>query len=175
MTGEPNGFEALEHDLTRLGRYLDHPATPDLAARVAGQLRPAPGPTPGCPGGRRCFGVPRDGTARPAHRPAPALAADAARCARPVLVRAQRPLDRPAGKWSADFPGGHEEPVPSPVVTARRLDGEAPEFRSERATNGYHPSFHWAMLVWVKLPSPGCWEFSARYRDHQLRFVVRVP
>lgn len=77
--------------------------------------------------------------------------------------------------WSADFPGGREEPVPDLVVTARRLDGEAPEFRSERATNGYHPSFHWAMLVFVKLPSPGCWEFSARYRDHGLRFVVRVP
>lgn len=43
MTGEPNGFEAFEHDLTRLGRYLDYPATPDLAARVAGELRARPG------------------------------------------------------------------------------------------------------------------------------------
>lgn len=81
----------------------------------------------------------------------------------------------PGRWWSADFPGGQGEPVPDLVLTARRLDAEGPEWRSGRATNGYHPSFHWAMLVGVRLPAPGCWEFTARYRGHELKVVVGVP
>jgi hypothetical protein len=60
-------------------------------------------------------------------------------------------------------------------MTPRRLDGDAPVFRAFEATNGYHDSFNWAMLMGVTLSSPGCWEFTGEYRGHQLSFVLWVP
>ena len=76
--------------------------------------------------------------------------------------------------WSEEFDVS-EDTTPGLVVTARRLDGPAPNFQVSEATNGYHQSFHWAMLAGVQLPEPGCWEFTGRYNDHQLSFVLWVP
>jgi hypothetical protein len=61
------------------------------------------------------------------------------------------------------------------TITARRLDGDAPTFQTNEATNGYHESFNWAMLAGVELPSSGCWEFTGLYNDHQLSFVLWAP
>lgn len=76
--------------------------------------------------------------------------------------------------WSEEF-DVKEDPTPDLMVTARRLDGDAPVFQVSEATNGYHESFNWAMLIGVKLASPGCWEFTGHYKDHQLSFVLWVP
>lgn len=76
--------------------------------------------------------------------------------------------------WSADF-DVKVDATPDLVVTARRLDGEAPEFRTDEATNGFHESFNWAMLVGVTVATPGCWEITGEYNDHVLTFVVWVP
>lgn len=76
--------------------------------------------------------------------------------------------------WSEAFDVS-EDTTPDLGVTAKRLDGSAPEFQVSEATNGYHSSFHWAMLVGVKLPSPRCWEFTGQYNDQQLSFVLWVP
>lgn len=76
--------------------------------------------------------------------------------------------------WSAEYPRP-DDPTPDLVVTAERLDGKAPSFRTEDTTNGYHPSFHQAMLVGVELPSPGCWEFTGEFKGHTLTFVLWVP
>ena len=35
--------------------------------------------------------------------------------------------------------------------------------------------FVWAMLIGVELASPGCWELTGQYNDHQLTFVLWVP
>ncbi len=76
--------------------------------------------------------------------------------------------------WSEEFDVS-EDPTPDLAVSARRLDGDAPAFQESEATNGYHESFNWAMLMGVTLPSPGCWEFTGHYKDHTLVFVLWVP
>ncbi len=76
--------------------------------------------------------------------------------------------------WSEAFDVS-EDDTPNLTVTAERLDGDAPIFRTDEATNGYHPSFNWAMLVGVELPSPGCWQFTGEYKGQQLSFVLWVP
>lgn len=76
--------------------------------------------------------------------------------------------------WSEEFDVS-EDTTPDLLVTARRLDAPAPDFQVSGATNGYHHSFHWAMLAGVQLPQPGCWAFTGQYNDHQLSFVLRVP
>lgn len=76
--------------------------------------------------------------------------------------------------WSEEFDVS-EDTTPDLTVTAKRLDGDAPSFQVSEATNGYHESFNWAMLIGVKLASPGCWEFTGQYKGYQLSFVLWVP
>lgn len=76
--------------------------------------------------------------------------------------------------WSEDFDVS-EDSTPGLTITAWRLDGDAAVFQTAEATNGYHESFHWAMLAGVELASPGCWEFTGQYNGRQLSFVVLVP
>lgn len=76
--------------------------------------------------------------------------------------------------WSEDFDVS-EDDSPDVQVTAERLDGKAPDFRATEATNGFHPSFNWAMLVGVELPSPGCWQFTGEYKGQPLSFILWVP
>lgn len=76
--------------------------------------------------------------------------------------------------WSAEFDVS-EDPTPDLTVTATRLDEEGLDFRTSDATNGYHESFDWAMLVGVELPSPGCWQFTGAYKGHSLSFILWVP
>ena len=76
--------------------------------------------------------------------------------------------------WSEEFDVS-EDTTPDLTVTARRLDGDAPSFLVSEATNGYHESFNWAMLMGVKLASPGCWEFTGHYKGHHLSFILWVP
>lgn len=76
--------------------------------------------------------------------------------------------------WSEEF-DVYEDDTPDLIVIANRLDGDASAFQTIGATNGYHESFNWAMLIGVKLPSPGCWEFTGQYKEHQLSFVLWVP
>jgi hypothetical protein len=76
--------------------------------------------------------------------------------------------------WSEEFDVSEDE-TPDLTVTARRLDGEASSLNVLGATNAYHESFVWAMLIGVELASPGCWELTGQYNDHQLTFVLWVP
>jgi hypothetical protein len=76
--------------------------------------------------------------------------------------------------WSADF-DVHEDETPDFVVSARRLDGEAPGFSSDETTNAYHPDWHWAMLTGAQVAEPGCWQFDVAYKEHTLDFVLWVP
>ena len=76
--------------------------------------------------------------------------------------------------WSEKFDIA-EDATPDLTVTVRQLDGGAPAFQTSEATNGYHHSFNWAMLVGVELASPGCWEFTGEYKGHELSFVLWVP
>jgi hypothetical protein len=63
---------------------------------------------------------------------------------------------------------------PGLIVTARRLDGEAPEVRGPRVTNG-ELSSGWAMLLMLEIPTSGCWEITGNYRSEYVSMVVWVP
>lgn len=77
--------------------------------------------------------------------------------------------------WWREGYDGSEEPEPELAMTARRLDGPAPEVHSDPpATNAYHPDFHWAMLQGFTVSTPGCWEITGNYGGHELSFVVWV-
>jgi hypothetical protein len=76
--------------------------------------------------------------------------------------------------WSKEF-DVHEDETPDFTVEVEHLDARAPAFRSGETTNGYHESWHWAMLTHVELPTSGCWQFEVMYKDHQLEFIVQVP
>jgi hypothetical protein len=76
--------------------------------------------------------------------------------------------------WSEEFDVTKDE-TPDITLTARRLDGKAPLYQTTHATNLYHESVHWAMLVGVHLPSPGCWQFDIAYKDHHLDLVLWAP
>jgi len=76
--------------------------------------------------------------------------------------------------WSEEFDVTEDE-TPDITLTARRLDGKAPLYRTTHATNAYHESIHWAMLVGVHLPSPGCWQFDVAYKDHHLDLILWAP
>jgi hypothetical protein len=77
--------------------------------------------------------------------------------------------------WWREGYDGSEEPEPELAMSARRLDGPAPEVHSDPpATNAYHPDFHWAMLQGFTVSTPGCWEITGKYGGHELSFVVWV-
>jgi hypothetical protein len=63
---------------------------------------------------------------------------------------------------------------PGLIVTARRLDREAPPVKVGRVTNGKLDT-GWAMLLMLELPTEGCWEITGNYRAEVVSMVVYVP
>jgi hypothetical protein len=60
-------------------------------------------------------------------------------------------------------------------VEARKLDGGTELVHGERPNNAFIPENQTsAMLNSIEFPSTGCWEISARWHDHALKFVVWV-
>lgn len=66
------------------------------------------------------------------------------------------------------------EPVPDLVVTARRLDGDAPSLESTMATNGQHPDLGTFMLAGLDFPTLGCWEVTGQTGEQTLSYVVWI-
>ena len=67
-----------------------------------------------------------------------------------------------------------EEPEPKLVVTAERLDAEAPAVQMLNATNAYAADIGSAMLTGGGFPTLGCWKIAGRYGEAQLSFVVWI-
>jgi hypothetical protein len=60
-------------------------------------------------------------------------------------------------------------------VDGRRLDGGNESVHVSWATNAFLPeSQESAMLNSIEFPSTGCWEISAHWHAHELKFVVWV-
>jgi hypothetical protein len=76
--------------------------------------------------------------------------------------------------WRQGF-DSRREPEPELIVTARRLGREAPSVAADPAVavfvTGRQPA---AMMTGIDIPTTGCWELTARYRDQKLSFVVSV-
>ena len=63
---------------------------------------------------------------------------------------------------------------PGLIVTARRIDGAAPEVRGPRVTNAFEGK-NTAMLLMLEIPTSGCWEIIGNYRSEYVSMVVWVP
>lgn len=63
---------------------------------------------------------------------------------------------------------------PGLIVTARRIDGAAPEVRGPRVTNAFEGKWT-AMLLILEIPTSGCWEIIGNYRSEYVSMVVWVP
>ena len=63
------------------------------------------------------------------------------------------------------------EPKPALTVTGNRLDGSAAALTASEANNA-RADFGEAMVVGVEIPTPGCWEITGHYKDHELSFVI---
>ena len=75
--------------------------------------------------------------------------------------------------WRSGYDGRIEQ-QPKLTVKGKRLDAESSPFIISPATNAYYPSFGWAMLAGVDIPTPGCWQLSLSYGTSSLAFVVWV-
>lgn len=75
--------------------------------------------------------------------------------------------------WNESY-DWQSEPQPEFTLTGQRLDGDASSFKTDHATNGYHPDVGAFILTGVELPTLGCWEITGRYQGAELTFVVWV-
>lgn len=76
--------------------------------------------------------------------------------------------------WSDQWDWRHDW-RPELTVTARRLDGDAPEPRVSRATNAHGGDIGHSMLIGLEIPTSGCWEVTGEYKGAALTFVAWVP
>jgi hypothetical protein len=73
--------------------------------------------------------------------------------------------------WARSF-DSKSELNPKLTVTARRIDREAPIVVGSEA----HAVFigHAAMMTGLDIPTAGCWEITAKYRNQKLSFIRSV-
>jgi len=64
---------------------------------------------------------------------------------------------------------------PGLIITARRIDGDAPIVSKPRVTNAELGGKSWAMLLMLEIPTSGCWEITGNYRSEYVSMVVWVP
>jgi hypothetical protein len=76
--------------------------------------------------------------------------------------------------WWSDGYSWTAEPTPSITITGRQLDGPGSFEAGGPGTNGFRKDIGSFMLVGVGIPTAGCWELTARYRDAELTYVVLV-
>ena len=75
--------------------------------------------------------------------------------------------------WSASFEW-KKEMEPELVVTAQRSDGDAPAVAVAHANAVFLTHRNPAMMTGIRIPTTGCWEITAYYKGHALRFTVSV-
>ena len=63
----------------------------------------------------------------------------------------------------------HTETNPHLILTARRIDGEAPSIAVSDATNAGG-----GMLIGFRFRAAGCWEVTGHYDGNAVSFVVLV-
>jgi hypothetical protein len=76
--------------------------------------------------------------------------------------------------WWSSLYNLPDELEPALVVTAKRLDGDAPPLGFYDATNAMAKDIGEAMLTGVEFPTLGCWEVTGQYKKTSLTFVVWI-
>jgi hypothetical protein len=75
--------------------------------------------------------------------------------------------------WRRGF-DWRREPNPELIVIAKRLDHKAPPVAAAPAAAVFVETERSGMMTAIDIPSAGCWELTARYGAHRLRFVVSI-
>jgi hypothetical protein len=75
--------------------------------------------------------------------------------------------------WRRGF-DWRREPKPELIIIAKRLDQKAPPVAAAPAAAVFVETERSGMMTVIDIPSAGCWELTARYGGHRLRFVVSV-
>jgi len=75
--------------------------------------------------------------------------------------------------WNEEY-DWRAEPEPALTLEGRRLDASAPSLEVAAATNAFREDYGSFIITGGSIPTEGCWEFTARYRDGELTFVVWV-
>jgi hypothetical protein len=65
-----------------------------------------------------------------------------------------------------------KEPEPKLIITAKRLDGEAPSVAVAHANAVFVMGSTPAMMTGIDIPTAGCWELTGHYNGHTLTFIV---
>jgi hypothetical protein len=76
--------------------------------------------------------------------------------------------------WWSDGYSWTAGPTPSITVTGRQLDGPGSFEAGGPGAHGVREDIGSFMLVGLGIPSAGCWELTATYRDAELTYVVLV-
>jgi len=76
--------------------------------------------------------------------------------------------------WRRGFGLRRESEPRRLTVVAKRLDREAPIVGAEPANTVFLPTNIPAMMTAIDIPSIGCWEITAQYRNDSLNFYVSV-
>ncbi len=74
--------------------------------------------------------------------------------------------------WRRGF-DWRKEPEPKLIITARRLDGDAPSVAVTHA-NAVFLGNTPGMMTLIDIPTAGCWELTGHYHGHALTFTVSV-
>ena len=75
--------------------------------------------------------------------------------------------------WAKGF-DWRKEPEPELIVTAQRVDGEAPSVAVAHANAVFVSGNTPAMMTLIRIPTAGCWEVTGYYGGHKLTFTVSV-
>lgn len=75
--------------------------------------------------------------------------------------------------WRRGF-DWRKEPDPKLIISAKRLDGEAPSVAVAHAKAVFVTGNTPAMMTGIDIPTAGCWEITAHYKGHTLSFIVSV-
>jgi hypothetical protein len=75
--------------------------------------------------------------------------------------------------WRRGF-DWRKESEPKLIITAKRLDGDAPPVAVADANAVFVTGDKPAMMTGIDIPTAGCWEIAAHYKGHTLSFIVSV-
>jgi len=75
--------------------------------------------------------------------------------------------------WRRGF-DWRKEPNPDLIVTARRIDGDAPSIAVAHANAVFVTGNTPAMMTGIRFPKGGCWEVSGHYGGQTLTFIVSL-
>ncbi|MEM7342020.1 MAG: hypothetical protein AAF467_25485 [Actinomycetota bacterium] len=93
-----------------------------------------------------------------------------------TVIEIDWPIENKSVWWSAQFPGGPDEPNPPLTVIFERLDADLPPIVYDApGTNAFTDADQWFMINGREPTESGCWQATATYRGTTLSYIFEVP